>query len=244
MKTEMMMELYGMITKEYLNSVAASFQNLSKSKNSRPILCYGFNLITNIFKYMTVNGAELDTIYMTCKDVIFMYLEYMDQAILVHEYSAEDIINANIFIYNKLKTTIFANTIQPTFINPGSLSIMERLTHCIVDWKNKGFRVEDRIRNCDTFLSSYLTEFAAMELDIKESALSILEYVREKYEPMDQVKFSIYLAEFLHAIKGRKKIDSFELYSKIYGEESKQFYLAFLKSGEKKEIRRFFSNLL
>jgi hypothetical protein len=193
---------------------------------------------------MTINGAELDIIYKTCKDVIFMYLEYMDQVITVHAYSAEDTINANIFIYNKLKTTVFTNPIQPTFINPGSLSIMERLTHCIVDWKNKGFRLEDRIRNCEAFLSSYFAEFAAMELDIKESALSILEYVREKFEPMDQRAFSIYLAEFLHAIKDRRNIDSFVLYSKIHSEESKAIYMAFLKSGEKKEIRRFFSNLL
>jgi len=238
MDPETLVELYGIVVKEYLKT-SMDYINIAKSNDSLFILESGFHIITNIFKAHSMNAVE--SIYKICNQGTLMYLEYIDQIILLNKFTADEVTNANIFIFNKLiKKAVLAksnNVITDTVSNTS------RLCGFLFDWTNVKFSLEDRITIADTFLSGYIELF--IDVDESDIILSSLVILRERYGSMDMSQLQMCLKELYYVLKKHDFVkDRFEIYAAVYSESTGDQYKSLLLSEDKKEFRKFFMNVL
>lgn len=223
--------------KEYLKT-SMEYINIAKSNDSLYILESGFNIISNIFKLQCMNAASV--VYKTCNEATVIYLEYIDQIILLNKFTVDDSTNANVFIFNKLiKKNSF---IQSNKTITKNISNVSRLCCILFDWKNANFSIEDRNSIAETFLSGYIELFVS--LDKPDIILSSLEILRERYGPMDMLRFQMCLKELYYVFKKHDFVkDQFEIYAAVYSESTEDQYKDLLLTEDKKEFRKFFVNI-
>ena len=234
---EIIIELYGIIVKEYLKT-ALDFINIAKSKDSIFIIHSGFNIITDVFKTLSINANDLETVYKKCSDAILFYLEYINQSILSDKYNRGDTINANIFIFSKIIKMEDSVRTRSESIR-SRISESSRLFGFLFDWTNTKYSLIDRKSIADGFALTCVKLFA--NLDKSDIIVSGLQMMRDKYGSMDVVKFQIYLKELYCVLKKRPLTkDRFELYETICDEITENKYHNLFSSEDKKEFRKFF----
>lgn len=238
MNIETLSELYGIIVKEYLKT-SMDYINIAKSNDSLVILESGFQIITNIFKVNCMNA--LDVIYKICNQATLMYLEYIDQIILLNKFTVDDSTNANIFIFNKLIKKDTAIKSDKTITD--QISNTSRLCGFLFDWTNVKYTLEDRITIAEIFLSGYIELF--IDVDESDIIISSLKILRERYGSMDMTRLQMCLKELYYVLKKHDFAKGrFEIYAAVYSESTEDQYKNLLLTEDKKEFRKFFMNVL